>query len=79
MSGATEFTIGSKVACSDGVCGELTRVVVTHVPLDEGQLWGKERVAVPIGTVNDVDNGVRLKVTKAQVRDLPPVDPEDPE
>lgn len=28
MSEATEFTIGSKVSCSDGDCGELRRVVV---------------------------------------------------
>src|ERR1700683_5197161 len=31
MSGATEFTIGSEVRCSDGVCGELRRVVVDPV------------------------------------------------
>ena len=31
MSETTEFTIGSEVACSDGVCGELTRVVVDPV------------------------------------------------
>jgi hypothetical protein len=32
MSQATaDFTIGSEVACIDGVCGELTRVVVDPV------------------------------------------------
>ncbi len=28
VSESTEFIIGSSVSCSDGPCGELTRVVV---------------------------------------------------
>ncbi len=47
---------------------------VTHVLLDEGHLWGKKRVAIPIATVVKVDDGVRLSVTKNQVRDLPAVE-----
>jgi sporulation protein YlmC with PRC-barrel domain len=52
---------------------------VTHVLLDEGHLWGKKRVAIPISTVKDVKDGVRLNLTKDQVRDLPPVDLDHPE
>lgn len=39
--------------------------------LDEGHLWGKRRVAIPIGAVADFSDGVRLSLTKDEVRDLP--------
>ena len=51
---------------------------VTHVLLDEGHLWGKKRVAIPISAVKDVKDGVRLTFTKDQVRDLPPIDLAEP-
>jgi len=48
---------------------------VTHVLLQEGHLWGKQEIAIPIGAVKDVAaDGVRLKLAKDEVRDLPPVD-----
>ena len=47
---------------------------VTHLLLDEGHLWGQRRVAIPIGSVTGVFDGVRLGLTKDQVRDLPPID-----
>ena len=48
---------------------------MTHVLLDEGHLWGQKRVAVPISAVTGVEvDGVRLNLTKDEVRDLPPVD-----
>src|ERR1700733_6500961 len=47
---------------------------VTHVLLDEGHLWGKRRVAIPIGAVADFSDGVRLSLTRDEVRDLPPDD-----
>ena len=50
---------------------------VTHVLLDEGHLWGKKRVAIPIRSVTDVKNGVRLDLAKHEVRDLPPVELDD--
>jgi hypothetical protein len=31
MSETTEFSVGSEVACSDGVCGDLRRVVIDPV------------------------------------------------
>jgi len=53
---------------------------VTHVLLDEGHLWGQKRVAVPISAVTGVDvDGVRLNLTKDEVRDLPPVDLDHPD
>jgi hypothetical protein len=47
---------------------------VTHVLVDEGHLWGKKEVAIPIGAITDVDNGVRISLTKDEVTDLPPVE-----
>ena len=40
----------------------------THVLLDEGHLWGQKRVAIPISAVQDVAAGVRLNLTKGEVR-----------
>ena len=50
---------------------------VTRVLLDEGHLWGQKRVAIPIGSVADVDDGVRLNLAKDQVLDLPSIDLDD--
>ena len=53
---------------------------MTHVLLQEGHLWGKKEVAIPIGAVAtvDPDDGIRLSITTRQVQDLPPVDIEHP-
>ena len=45
---------------------------VTHVLLQEGHLWGRKEVAIPIRAVTVVDDGIRLNLTKQQVQDLPP-------
>jgi len=69
----------------DGTIGRVQGLVVdradhhvTHVLLDEGHLWGHKQVAIPIGEVADVDDGVRLTLTKNQVRDLPAIELEQP-
>lgn len=71
---------GEHVHATDGEIGRVKGLVidpadhhVTHFLLDEGHLWGKKTVAIPIGVVTDVKDGVRLSLTKDQVRDLPPV------
>jgi hypothetical protein len=46
---------------------------VTHVLLQEGHLWGRKEVAIPIGAVADVETGIRLNLSKHQVEELPPV------
>jgi hypothetical protein len=51
---------------------------VTHVLLKEGHLWGRKEVAIPIGAVAGVDDGIRLNIAKQQVQDLPPVDIQHP-
>jgi hypothetical protein len=83
--GEVEVRRGEHVHATDGPIGRVQGLVidpsdhhVTHVLLDEGHLWGKKRVAIPIGAVQDVKDGVRLSVTRDQVRDLPPVDIAEP-
>jgi len=78
--GEVEVRRGEHVHATDGPIGKVQGLVVdphdhqvTHVLLDEGHLWGKKRVAIPIGAVTGVDDGVHLNLTKDEVRDLPPV------
>ena len=44
---------------------------VTHVLLQEGHLWGRKEVAIPMSAVTGVENGIRLNMTKKQIEDLP--------
>jgi hypothetical protein len=80
-AGEVEVRRGDQVHATDGTIGRVQGLVVdprdhhvTHVLLDEGHLWGKKRVAIPISAVKNVEDGVRLTFTKDQVRDLPPID-----
>jgi sporulation protein YlmC with PRC-barrel domain len=84
--GEVEVRRGEHVHATDGTIGRVQGLVidpsdhhVTHVLLDEGHLWGQKRVAIPISAVKDVKDGVRLNLTKDQVRDLPPVELDPPE
>lgn len=79
--GEVEVRRGEHVHATDGEIGRVMGLVidptdhhVTHVLLDEGHLWGQKQVAIPIGAVTSVDDGVRLNLTKDDVRDLPPVE-----
>jgi sporulation protein YlmC with PRC-barrel domain len=76
-----EVRRGEHVHATDGHIGRVQGLVidpgsrhVTHVLLQEGHLWGRKEVAIPIGAVTGVDDGIRLNITKQQVQDLPPVD-----
>jgi hypothetical protein len=79
--GEVEVRRGEHVHATDGEIGRIHGFVIdptdhrlTHVLLDEGHLWGKKQVAIPISSVQDVSDGVRLSITKREVGDLPPVD-----
>jgi sporulation protein YlmC with PRC-barrel domain len=72
---------GDRVHATDGEIGHVEGLVVdprnhhvTHVLLQEGHLWGRKEVAIPITAVTGADDGIRLNLTKDGVRDLPPVD-----
>ena len=47
---------------------------VTQVLLQEGHLWGRKEVAIPMSAVTGVENGIRLNMTKKQIEDLPSAD-----
>jgi hypothetical protein len=77
---------GEHVHATDGAIGKVKGLVihpgdhcVTHVLLDEGHLWGQKRVAIPLSAVKDVEDGVRLNLTKDEVRDLPPLEVDENE
>jgi len=85
--GEVEVRRGEHVHATDGSIGRVQGLViepqshhVTHVLLEEGHLWGKKEVAIPIRAVAtvDPDDGIHLNVTKEQVQDLPPVDIDHP-
>jgi hypothetical protein len=84
--GEVEVRRGEHVFATDGAIGRVRGLVihpedhcVTHVLLDEGHLWGQKRVGIPISAVKDVIDGVRLNLSKDEVRDLPAVEVEEQE
>jgi sporulation protein YlmC with PRC-barrel domain len=84
--GEVEVRRGEHVHATDGDIGQVQGLVIdprdhhlTHVLLQEGHLWGRKEVAIPMSAVTGVDDGVRLSITKQQVQDLPPVDVDHPD
>jgi uncharacterized protein YrrD len=80
-AGEIEMERGDPVHATDGEIGRMQGLVVDaanhrvlQILLAEGHLWGRKRVLIPIGAVSTVKDGVRLNLTKDQVRDLPPVE-----
>jgi hypothetical protein len=77
---------GDQVHATDGSIGRVQGLVidpgdhhVTHVLLQEGHLWGRKEVAIPISAMTGISNdGIRLKLTKQEVQDLPAVDIDHP-
>jgi len=78
--GGVEVRRGDPVQASDGVVGHIHGLVVepkdhrvTHILLEEGHLWGRRDVAIPVSAVARVEDGVVLTLSKDQVGALPPV------
>jgi sporulation protein YlmC with PRC-barrel domain len=79
--GEVEIRRASEVTSSDG--HQLGRVdgflvdgddAITHFVLEQGHLWGKREVTIPIGTVARVHtDAVTLTLTKDEVGELPSV------
>ncbi len=79
--GDVEVRRGDQVHASDGWIGAVQGLVVdpqdnhvTHVLLQEGHLWGRKQVAIPIAAVTRMEDAIQVKLTKQQVHDLPAVD-----
>jgi sporulation protein YlmC with PRC-barrel domain len=84
--GEVDVRRGDSVEATDGDIGRVQGLVidlgsrhVTHVLLQEGHLWGRKEVAIPIGAVASTSNGIRLRISKQEVQDLPPVDVHHPD
>jgi sporulation protein YlmC with PRC-barrel domain len=84
--GEVEVHRGEHVQASDGHIGQVEGLVidpgshrVTHVLLQEGHLWGRKDVAIPISTVTRVADRIEVSLSKQQVQDLPPVDIDRPQ
>jgi sporulation protein YlmC with PRC-barrel domain len=83
--GEVDVRRGEHVHATDGDIGRVQGLVidpadrhVTHVLLQEGHLWGRKEVAIPISAVTGVEGGIHLSITKQQVQDLPSVDIDHP-
>ncbi len=79
--GEVEVQRGDPVEATDGRIGRIQGLIVnpgdhqvTHVLLQEGHLWGRKEVAIPIKAVSRVGDTIRLNISKEEVHDLPPVD-----
>jgi sporulation protein YlmC with PRC-barrel domain len=79
--GEVEVRRGDPVEATDGRIGHIQGLVVdphdhqvTHVLLQEGHLWGRKEVAIPIKAVSRVGDTIRLTISKHEVQELPPVD-----
>lgn len=83
-AGEVSIRRGERVHAADGEIGRVKGLIVvlpdsevTHVLLDEGHLWGRKRVAIPVREVTGIDDeGVAVRLTKEEIKDLPPVDVE---
>jgi sporulation protein YlmC with PRC-barrel domain len=80
-AGEVDVRRGDHVYATDGAIGRVQGLVidpashhVTHVLLQEGHLWGRKEVAIPITEVSRTDLGITLSISKADVEALPPVD-----
>ena len=80
-SGEVDIRRELTVCATDGEIGQVQGLIVepgghrvTHVLLQEGHMWGRKEVAIPIGAVTKIGTLlIHLSLTKHQVKDLPPV------
>jgi len=77
---------GDPVRATDGEIGRVAGLVigtpngeVTHVLLQEGHLWGKKDVAIPIRSVKRVAGVVVVSLSKHELENLPEIDIDHPE
>jgi hypothetical protein len=83
--GEVEEHRGDHVHATDGDIGQVRALridpgsrQITHVLLREGHLWGRKEIAIPFDKVAGFDHGIRLSITRQQVRDLPPAGTDHP-
>ena len=71
---------GERVHATDGEIGQVEGLVVepgqghvTHVLLQEGHLWGRKQVAIPIDAVERIGEDITVNLTKREIEELPAV------
>ncbi len=80
MAEAASFTIGAGASCTDGVCGEVTRMVVnpltrevTHLVVEPKHRHGSARL-VPLDLVDATTGEIRLGCSLAEFEKLNPAE-----
>jgi sporulation protein YlmC with PRC-barrel domain len=83
--GELDVRRNKRVYATDGEIGRVDGLIidpgshhVSHVLLQEGHVFNRGQVAIPIGAVTSVLDGVQLNITKQQVENLPPVRTDHP-
>lgn len=79
--GEVEIRRGEPVHATDGDIGKVQGLVIdpgsrhiTHVLLQQGHLWGRKEVAIPVSAVASTSDGIQLTISKQDVQNLPRVD-----
>jgi len=80
-AGEVDVRRGESVWATDGEIGRILGLAVdpvsehvTHVLLEEGHLWGRRQVAIPVSAVTRVGDIIRLNISKHDVENLQPVE-----
>jgi hypothetical protein len=74
------FTIGTDASCTDGACGQVSRIIVnpgarevTHLVVDPKHRHGPGRL-VPVDLVDATTGQIRLRCTLAEFQTLQPAE-----
>ncbi len=80
----TEFTVGVRTECSDGYCGQLSRIItdpatrkITHLVIKPQHRLGSDRL-VSIELVDMTADDISLRCTLAEFEKLQPAEEIDP-
>ena len=80
----TEFTVGVRTECSDGYCGQLSRITtdpatrkITHLVIKPEHRLGSDRL-VPVELVDMTAGDISLRCTLAEFEKLQPAEEIDP-
>jgi sporulation protein YlmC with PRC-barrel domain len=83
--GEVDVRRDKRVYATDGEIGRVEGLVidpanhhVSHLLLQEGHVFARREVVIPIDAVTGVVDVVQLNITKQQVEDLPPVNVDHP-
>ena len=78
--GEVEVRRGDPVHAADGYIGSVRGLVVdakdhqvTHVLLQEGHLWGRKQVAIPVSATERIQGTIRVDLSREQIEALPPI------